>query len=362
MLVGDYSDSKIKPPVGIFDIFIQRVYYESMADRTKTGSLFTALVFIALILTLAAVLLSAYLRLESIGLGCENWPGCFGQLPAARDHGLVPSTTAGTIHRFTASLLGLVVVAITFLALRGRRPDNIGLVAPLSVFALTVFLSVLGYSTPSPDIPAVTVGNLLGGMTMLALLWWISQRSAGGTIDDNAATPLKPWARLGLFVVVVQLFLGAVTSASFAGPSCIAFPGCTGDWASATNLVQGFDLFGTLASDDQGRVITGNIQKTVHMTHRSGAVLTFLYLGWLALKALKKDSNLRSTAISLIVFLVIQVVLGISAVLTELPLLLVTAHNAIGALLLLTVVNLNHLVTPTGRLVYTGAPSGDSLQ
>lgn len=319
-----------------------------MTDRTQTGILYTSLVFLALVLTLAAVLLSAYLRLESIGLGCENWPGCFGQLPATRDHGLVPNTTAGAVHRFTASLLGLVVVAITYLSLRGGRPRGVGPGAPLLVFALTVFLSVLGVSTPSPDIPAVTFGNLLGGMTMLALLWWMSQRAVE-VVDtsDHAATALKPWALLGLLVVTVQIALGAVTSADFAGPSCTTLPGCNGDWASITNLVHGFDLFNALGTDDQGRVITGSMQKTVHMAHRLGALFTLLYLGWLALRALKQNNRLRNTAISILVFLIVQAGLGMTAVLTELPLLLVTAHNAMAALLLLAVVNLYHLLTPT---------------
>lgn len=318
-----------------------------MNDRTPSGSLFTSLVFVALVLTLAAVLLSAYLRLESIGLGCEDWPGCFGQLPATRDHGLVPRTTAGAVHRFTASLLGVIILAITLLALRGRRPTGVGLVAPLSVFALTVFLSVLGYSTPSPDIPAVTFGNLFGGMTMLALLWWIGQRSVE-TIDtaDDAASTLRPWARLGLLVVAGQIALGAVVSADFAGPSCSVLPGCNGDWASFTNLIQGFDLFDRLDVDEQGRIVTGSLQRTVHMAHRFGAMLTLLYLGWLAIRAWKQD-RLRNTAVSILGFLVLQAALGISAVLAELPLLLVTAHNGIGAMLLLSLVNLNHLVTPT---------------
>ncbi|HHJ17458.1 MAG TPA: heme A synthase [Gammaproteobacteria bacterium] len=321
-----------------------------MTDRTQSGGLFTFLVFIALILTLAAVLLSAYLRLESIGLGCEGWPGCFGQMPEARDHGLVPTTTAGAVHRFTASLLGLIVVAITLLALRGRRPAAVGPGVPLLIFALTVFLSVLGYSTPSPDIPAVTFGNLLGGMAMLALLWWTGQRSVESIdADDPATRALRPWALLGLLVVAVQIALGAVTSASFAGPACTALPGCSGDWVSVTNLMQGLDLFGRLGVDDQGRVITGSIQKTLHMTHRLGAVLTFLYLGWLALRALKSCKLLRNTAVAILVFLVVQALTGISAVLTELPLLLVTAHNAIAAMLLLAVVNLYHLVTPTRK-------------
>jgi len=223
----------------------------------------------------------------------------------------------------------------------------VGLAAPFTVFALTVFLSVLGYSTPCPDIPAVTLGNLLGGMAMLALLWWVGQRSvaAAGAGDDTVRI-LRPWALLGLLLLAVQIFLGALTSANFAGPSCTALPGCNGDWASLGNLLQGFDLFGRLGVDEQGRIITGDVQTTLHMTHRLGAVVTFVYLAWLAVKAIRLDSRLRSTGISLLAFLLIQAGLGMAAVLTGLPLLLVTAHNAVAALLLLAVVNLYHLLTP----------------
>jgi len=181
---------------------------------------------------------------------------------------------------------------------------------------------------------------------MLALLWWMGQRSVEST-DDNAPTTLRPWAMLGLLVVSAQLVLGAVTSANFAGPSCSGLPGCDGDWASISNLMQGFDLFSRLGVDDQGMVVTGDMQKTVHMAHRLGAIVTFIYLAWLSVKALKLDNRLRTTSISLLVFLLIQVGLGVTAVLTELPLLLVTAHNAIAAMLLLAIINLNHLVTPT---------------
>jgi cytochrome c oxidase assembly protein subunit 15 len=187
-------------------------------------------------------------------------------------------------------------------------------------------------------------------MAMLALLWWMGQRSVG-TVDanDNATNTLRPWALLGLLVVVAQIALGALTSANFAGPSCTVLPGCNGDWASVTNLVQGFDLFGRLGVDDQGRVITGDVQKTLHMTHRLGAIVAFAYLAWLAVKAMNLDNSLRNTSISLLVFLLMQAGLGVAAVLTELPLLMVTAHNAIAAMLLLVVVNLNNLVTPAGK-------------
>ena len=111
-------------------------------------------------------------------------------------------------------------------------------------------------------------------------------------------------------------------------------------------LAQGLDLFERLTVDRQGRIVTGGVEKTVHLAHRAGALLTLLYLGWLALRT-RRQQRLRSTAYAMITILVLQVALGSTAVLAGLPLLLVTAHNGLAAILLLSVVNLNHLVTPT---------------
>ena len=324
-----------------------------MTNKETTHSLFTFLVFLGLLLTFAAVILSAYLRLESIGLGCEEWPDCFGAMPVVEARGVVPANTAGAIHRFAATLLGVIVIAITIMALRGRRPVGIGLTAPLSLFGLTLFLSILGYNTPAPQLPIVTLGNLAGGMAMLALLWWMGQRSVPGVGDEDAVTTsLRPWAVLGLFILAVQIVLGALTSANFAGPSCgTTLLVCDGDWGALTNLIQGFDPYRRLGVDDQGWVVTDSVQKMLHMTHRLGALLTFLYLAGLALKALSLGRRYRSTGITIIVFLLIQLGLGLSALFSGLPLLLVTAHNAVAAMLLLAVVNLNHLLTPISNRI-----------
>ena len=324
-----------------------------MTNRETTGSLFTFLVFLGLILTFAAVILSAYLRLEYIGLGCEEWPDCFGEMPVVQARGVVPGTTAGAVHRFAATLLGLIVIAITVMALRGRRPVGTGLTAPLSVFGLTLFLSILGYNTPAPQLPAVTLGNLVGGMAMLALLWWMGQRSVKMVSDEDAVNnTLRPWALLGLLILAAQIALGAFTSANFAGPSCGAtLLACDGDWGSITNLLQGLNPYRRLGVDDQGWIIADSAQKTLHMAHRLGALVTFFYLAALAFKALGLGKRFRSTSISIIAFLLIQVGLGLSAVLAGLPLLLVTAHNAIAAMLLLAVVNLNHLLIPLNNRI-----------
>ncbi|MCO6411373.1 MAG: COX15/CtaA family protein [Thiogranum sp.] len=319
-----------------------------MTNANKKGGLFSSLVFLALLLTFAAVVLSAYLRLENIGLGCADWPTCFGYLAQAHPTGLVPASAAGAVHRFTASLLGVVVLVITLMALRGRRPAGVGVLAPLLVFALTVFLSVLGYSTPSPDLPAVTLGNLGGGMAMLALLWWIGQRAVE-TVEPVTPRGLRLWTVPALVLLIVQIGLGAWTSATLAGPSCPALPGCGDGWQSMENLRQGFDLTARLAIDESGRVITDTVQQSLHMVHRFGALATFVFLVAAAVRAVNADPRFRATAITIVILLLIQVGVGTSAVLGDLPLLLVTAHNALAALLLLAVVNLNHLATPGRR-------------
>ena len=318
-----------------------------MTHKETKNSLFTLLVFVALVLTFAAVVLSAYLRLKSIGLGCEDWPACFGHIAAEHKPSAVPTTTAGAIHRFTATVLGLVVLGITLMALRGRRPRSVSLAIPLLVFGLTVFLSVLGYNTPSPLVPAVALGNLGGGMAMLALLWWMGQRSVENVIDTDGGRRLRYWALPGLLVVALQITLGAWTSANFAGPSCTILPGCQGEWFPVENLTQGFDPTRQLVTDDQSRVITGDVQATLHMAHRLGAAMTLIYLLALAYAALRLDKRLRNTSIAIIALAVLQAGLGITAVIAELPLLMVTAHNAIAAVLLLAMVNLIHLLVPT---------------
>ena len=314
---------------------------------------FTLLVSLSALLVFVVIILSAYIRLGDAGLGCADWPACYGQM-GAHDHRsladggpLLPPSAARTFHRVAATLFGFFVLGITYFAFRQRARGGPSMLVPLLVLGLTVFLSVLGVVTPSPLIPLVTTGNVLGGMATLALLWWIGLRiqpQAKGVI--SAAPGLRPWARLALVVVAVQIALGAWTSGSFAGPSCPQPSTCTGATYSAQNLAQGFEPARRLERDALGKVSIDASAPMVHMTHRLGALLTFLYLGWLGFKLRRAGEALRHSGNVLLAMLALQIALGIAGVASGLPLLLVTAHNAGAALLLLSIVSLNHRLTP----------------
>jgi len=323
--------------------------------KTKSkNSLFISLVSLSLLLTLITVVLSAYIRLSVNGLGCTDWPDCYGRINISVQHQGIDVLTGAaeamqhsgirTLHRLVASLLGVFIVIIAVMALRRRGvPYGIGPKVPLLVLAITIFLSWLGYATPSPLLPAVTMGNLLGGLAMLGLLWWLSQRSVMHDMAQQLYSyHLKPQIMLGLVLLIVQISLGAWTSAWFAGPACPALSSCAGtEWS-----LSAINIFRELNVDAQGKIINTGTAQMIHWLHRLGAIVTAVYLVWLGLKIMACKDKLRTTATTMLVLLGLQFSAGLLAVTTQLPLMLVTIHNALAAILLLTMINLYHLLTP----------------
>ena len=323
-------------------------------SSSSKHNLFISLVSLSLLLTILTIVLSAYIRLSVNGLGCDSWPDCYGRINITVQHqGIDVLTGAGasmqhtgirTLHRLVASVLGIFVVGIAVMALWRRGvPEQAGTKTPLLIFAVTVFLSWLGYATPTPLVPAVTLGNLLGGLLLLALLWWLSQRIAPQQTAQQVRTcHFKPKVLLGLVLLTLQICLGAWTSAFFAGPACPELGACSGvNWS-----LSALNIFAEMSLDAQGKILNPGTAEMIHLLHRIGAIITATYLAWLGMRIMAYKDDLRTSSSTLLVLLGLEFALGLLSIPMQLPLLMVTAHNAVAAILLLTMINLYHLLSP----------------
>ena len=305
---------------------------------------FTLMVSFSTVLSFMVIVLSAYMRLSANGLGCSDWPGCYATLlqvgEAGAGHSVSPAW-ATLVHRLVATTFGFLIIGMVIVALRRRAQPQQPVILPLLVFVLTVILSLLGYKTPAQLIPWVTMGNLLGGMAMLGMLWWLGLRPAVSTQTQRQG--LRPWLIPGLIFGGLQLYLGAWNSANFAALACDSLTGCGAiNWQEA-RLGDAFNLLRQL-SGAGGHVVVDDNARIIHMAHRIGALLALFTLGWLALRAMSAGEPFRTSGIALLALLLVQLVLGLGAVYFGLPLGLVLMHNLVAALLLVSVLTLSHRV------------------
>lgn len=323
-------------------------------QRSRQGGLYTTLIFISLLLTLCTLALSAYIRLAQSGLDCQPWPDCYGHIGVqAEQQGIAVLTESGAdmshkgarmVHRFVASALGIFVTLILLVAIKRKIQGQPGVTVALLVMAATLFLAVLGYKTPSRTLPWITLGNLGGGMLLLALLWWLGQRAVHGGRTAVSAVG-KGWIVTGLLLLSMQILAGAWVSANFAATACDADLLCRGFWSSDKPFADSFSLFRELSLNPQGEILLADgMALTISMVHRGLALICFVYLGLLAYRA-AGAGLLAGTAKTLGLLLLAQLLFGIASVYFQLPLLLVTLHNLLSALLLLCLVNLLHHVT-----------------
>lgn len=332
-------------------------------DRLKRirATPFHRLAWAALALTLAVVLLGAYVRLSDAGLGCPDWPGCYGQLldlpddarhiaeaSAAYPHRPVEPAKAWKemIHRYCAGLLGLLVLTLAALAWRNRRDPVQPVTLPLALLGLIIFQSLLGMWTVTWQLkPIVVMGHLLGGLATLSLLAWLILRQGRYGQNEYGVENqrLRRYALLGLAALVLQIALGGWTSANYAALACPDFPTCQTHWLPPLAFREAFTLWRGLGISYEGGVLGNDARVTIHWMHRLGALAVLLYLGWLVGRLWTANRTMRRMAGIIALLLAIQIGLGIANVLLRLPLPVAVAHNAGAALLLLTLVMLNHL-------------------
>jgi heme a synthase len=326
------------------------------------GMGFRRLVLAALLLTLVVVVLGAWVRLTDAGLGCPDWPGCYGALTVPGSESSLERAAQAwperpvdsgkawreMIHRYAASTLGLLVIAISVIGWRRRREPGHPFKLPLAIMVLIVFQGLLGMWTVTLLLkPVIVMAHLLGGMTILALLWWLLLRSADALRPREAAGPMmRRLATVALVIVAAQIALGGWTSANYAALACPDFPTCQTQWWPDMDFGEGFVLWREIGVDYEGGILDASARAAIHKTHRIGALVTFLFVGALSLALLLRgrDPVYRRIGAAVGVLLLAQVTVGIVTVVKGLPLALAVAHNGFAALLLLSVVALNHSV------------------
>ncbi|GAA0817791.1 COX15/CtaA family protein [Colwellia asteriadis] len=349
------------------------------------------LVLISIVLTIFVIGLGAYTRLTHAGLGCPDWPTCYGlldvpqtseQIAAAEkafpERAVEPEKAWNEmIHRYFAGALGLFIVAIAFISIKLRIKHKTStktpLLLPLLALAVVIFQAALGMWTVTLMLmPVIVMGHLLGGFTTLCLLFLlylklnpelynkkieaaISDKAV--TINSNAATQIKKtssyqrFAIVGIVILTMQIALGGWTSSNYAALSCIELPICQGDWQNQLNFKEAFTLLPPPQKSYEFGHLDHHERLTIHVVHRLGAIVTSLYLLWLVIATLKKYP-VRQVQISctvLVLFLVTQVSLGISNIWFKLPLNVAVAHNLVAALLMLSLISLAYQLTQHSR-------------
>lgn len=323
-------------------------------------TMYRNLILMALILTFGVVSLGAYVRLSDAGLGCPDWPGCYGSITphlaaesinaelAARPDGSVSHAKAWKemIHRYFAGSLGLLILAIVMLAWRNRRETSVGMGLPVLLLGLIVFQALLGMWTVTKLLkPLIVSAHLLGGMATLSLLlWlWLKERNRNAHAYYARVDHLRFGALLGLILVVVQIALGGWVSTNYAALACTDFPMCQEAWVPVMDFEHAFTLHRELGETASGELLPLTALTAIHWVHRLMAVIVTVYLTWLALR-LFRTPGYAGMGLMICLALALQVTLGISNVLLSLPLALAVAHNAGAALLLSSLVMLNHRV------------------
>ena len=249
------------------------------------------------------------------------------------------------LHRYLASILGLLILILTSLSWLKKEFSNIRLFSSI-LLALVIFQGILGMWTVTLLLkPVVVMMHLLGGLTILSLLYWklLRTQSMEGIFVSEGNNKLRPFVVLALVVLFFQISLGGWTSSNYAALACPDFPTCQGQWWPKMNFFEGFILWRELGIDYEGGTLDGEARTAIHMVHRIGAIVTGVIIAYVALcNSLSSHRYLKITGFTVLILLTIQILLGIANVKFNLPLSTAVAHNGVAALLLLSLVTLLH--------------------
>ena len=317
---------------------------------------------VATLLTLVVVVVGAWVRLTDAGLGCPDWPGCYGHVHPAQVAGKVDAINAANpdrpfdyqkalnemVHRYIATTLGLLIIILAVMSVRNRRDPAQPRVLPWVLLATVILQGLLGMWTVTLLLkPLIVTLHLLGGLTTLSLLWWLSLTPERRDLKA-AERRVRRLAVVGMVFVVLQVALGGWTSTNYAAAACPDFPTCQGSWWPQMDFQDAFVLWRGLGIDYEGGVLDAPARVAIHYVHRIGAYVVALVLVGVAIAALYRAQTrpLRWAAMGVLAALTLQLLIGMNLIWQGWPLWLGTAHNAGAALVVLSMVALLRYLMP----------------
>jgi len=318
------------------------------------------LVLVSIILAIVVVTLGAYTRLTHAGLGCPDWPGCYGLIDVpqtaeqiAKAEQAFPERPVEVqkawnemIHRYFAGALGLFILAIAVISYRNRHLGT-PLFLPMLLLALVIFQAALGMWTVTMKLmPIVVMGHLLGGFTTLCLLFLLYLRLSDYRVPegDFAVKKYAKFAGIGVIILTLQIALGGWTSSNYAALVCTELPICQQPWVENLTFENSFDPIPPERDTYEYGHLDHYERVTIHAMHRIGAIVTAVYLMWLALKIFTRSQSqlVKQTTVILTLVLVLQVALGVSNIVMSLPLAIAVSHNIIAACLMMVLIKLTY--------------------
>ncbi len=337
-----------------------------MIDRIRAR--YRKVLFLTWFLTLDLIMFGAFVRLTDSGLGCPDWPGCYGNaspvgaLESIRDamrampEGPVtlPKAWIEMVHRYVGSLLGLLIICICWMAWRYRKQlGQTPVLAGVALIAVCVQGAFGAWTVTHQLMPVVVTGHLLGGMILLALMTWLAMRERDHLAVPSAAGRFMPWMAGGLVLLFIQIALGGWVSTNYAALACMDFPTCQGSWLPEMDMHNGYSLIRGLGEMPGGEMISQSALTGIHWVHRNFAFVVFAYLGTLAWK-LRSMQGVQGPATLMLVLLLTQLLTGLTTIFFQWPLLIAVLHNGGAAGLVLAAVTLLVRLSHAGQIGQSG--------
>jgi cytochrome c oxidase assembly protein subunit 15 len=308
---------------------------------------FRRLALIGAVLAAVVTVLGAWVRLTDAGLGCPDWPGCYGHLyPQGGHH--VGKAWHEMIHRYVATTLGIIILSLLVWAVARRKDRDQPLIPVALLFVIVCLQGALGALTVTLLLkPLIVTAHLFGGLITLSLLWWLSIAPE----RRNLSAPemqLQKFALIAFVILGLQIFLGGWTSTNYAAVACPDFPTCQRSWWPPMDFHDAFVLWRGLGIDYEGGVLANPARMAIHFTHRLGAAVTGSALIGLGLVTVTRAGSRRLSRAGLLLMaaVLLQISIGIATVRLGVPLTVATLHNAGAALLVVTMVWLMRALWP----------------